>query len=71
MRESAVTESEGTPRSLEPTQLLFINSCCRSVCSCVQERRSQFVFRTIFMHLQTRTSETPKLKPFASYYLLI
>uniref|UniRef100_A0A671LF65 Dedicator of cytokinesis protein 1-like n=1 Tax=Sinocyclocheilus anshuiensis TaxID=1608454 RepID=A0A671LF65_9TELE len=40
--------TEGTPRSLEPTQLLFINSYRRSVCSCIQERGSH-------MHILTHT----------------
>lgn len=40
MREPAGAVGEGTPRSLKPTQLLFINSCHRSVCSCVREHHS-------------------------------
>lgn len=60
MRDSAVTVSEGTPCSLEPMQLLFINSCRRSVCSCIQQRRLHTPCVSHLIHAFTNT-HTPQI----------
>lgn len=76
MRESAGTVIDGTPRSLKPTQLLFINSCHHSVCSCIQEQHSHMLTLTHYtcIYKHTHTSEswsetTPKPETFPTCYL--